>query len=283
MDRLKNYLKERFSDRAFLVLTVIYAAFCLFSTVWWSINFNRMSYILMSALFILFVPAILIAERLIGMRCRAIFVFLVYFVASGAVLGSPFNFYAMIPFFDTILHGTSGVLFAALGFTIAERFFGKGGSLGAFVGKLVMAVSFSLAIAVLWEIWELGCTLILGMETMDDTLVDGFKTFFFGGRHGVVIFEGITETVINYGNGESYVIEGGYLDIGLFDTLADMIICTVGALLFAILAVIGRAKLPILNQLMIPEAVGGKEVSSTSADRDSADDESKGIAQDSAE
>ena len=258
MKRLGNYLKERFSDKAFLVLSSIYVAFCLFSTVWWSINYTRPSYILMSALFILFVPAILIAERLIGMRCRAVFVFLVLFVATGSILGSPFNFYGMIPFFDTILHGTSGVLFAALGYTLAERFFGKDGGLGKFVGKLFFAVSFSLAIAVLWEIWELGCTLILGMETMDDTLVDSFKTFFFDGRHNVVILEGITETIVNYGNGETLVIEGGYLDIGLFDTLADMIICTVGALLFVVLAVVGRAKLPALNKLLIPEAVGAK-------------------------
>lgn len=283
MNRLKNYLKERFSDRAFLVLSSIYVAFCLFSTVWWSVNYTKPSYILMSALFILFVPAIMIAERLIGMRCGAIFVFLVYFVASGSILGSPFNFYATIPFFDTVLHGVSGVLFAALGFTVAERFFGKNRGLGAFFGKLVFAFSFSLAIAVLWEIWELGCTLVLGMETMDDTLVDGFKSFFFGGRHGVVIFEEITETVIKYGDGESYVIEGGYLDIGLFDTLADMIICTIGSLIFAALALVGRAKLPVLNRLLIPEAIGGEGAPSASADCDLAESESEGTAYDNAE
>ena len=216
----------------------------------------------MSAAFILFVPAIMIAERLIGMRCRAVFVFLVLFVAAGSILGSPFNFYAIIPFFDTILHGTSGVLFAALGYTLAERFFGKEGGIGAFVGKLFFAVSFSLAVAVLWEIWELGCTLILGMETMDDTLIDGFKSFHFGGRHGAVILEGITETIVNYGNGETLVIEGGYLDIGLFDTLSDMIICTVGSIAFVVVAIIGRAKLPIINKLLIPEAVCGKRCES---------------------
>ena len=120
----------------------------------------------------------------------------------------------------------------------------------------------------LWEIWELGCTVILGMETMDDTLVDGFKTFHFFGRHDPVIFEGITETIVNYGNGDSYVIEGGYLDIGLFDTLADMIICTVGAIVFVLLAVIGRVKLPALNRLMIPEAVGTDKRAACSPERE---------------
>lgn len=254
MKKVLDYVRERYRDRAFLVISIIYAAFCIFSTVWWSVNFKA-SYLLMSALFILFIPAIIIAEWLIGMRCHSGFVILVLIVASGSILGSPFGLYSLIPHFDTFLHGTSGVLFACLGFTLAERFFGKADSRRKFAGSLIFAVAFSLAVAVLWEIHEYMCTIVLGMETMDDTIIHDFKSFVLGGsRLTPVILDGITKTIVEYGNGEVYIIEGGYLDIGLIDTVSDMIICTVGAALFALVSALTARKHPAVNRLFIPEA-----------------------------
>ena len=249
------HIRAKLSDRAFIAISAVYVAFCLFSSVWWTVNFKG-SYLAMSALFILLVPAVPIAEYLIGMRCGAVFVTLVYTIAGGSILGSPFALYSILPHFDTLLHGLSGVLFAALGFTLAERFFGKAEGAKKFAGAVAFALCFSLGIAVVWEIHEYMCTIVLGMETMDDTLIDGFKSFVLGGgRHNPVILDGIYETVIYYGEGERYVIEGGYLDIGIIDTVMDMIICTVGALVFAIIAVISHNKLPIINKSLIPEAV----------------------------
>lgn len=242
---------KRLKEPAFLVISIIFVAFCLFSSVWWIVNF-RASYLAMSALFILFIPAICIAEYLIGMRMGVGLILLVLSVAAGGILGSPFNFYTLFPHFDTLLHGISGVIFAALGYMLAERLFGRINTRTRFVGAIVMALSFSLAIAVVWEIHEYNCTLLLGMETMDDTLVDYIKSFVLSGtRSEPTILEGITHTVIYYGEGKSFVIEGGYLDIGIIDTVSDMIICTVGAVVFSILAIIAR-RLPVLNKLLIP-------------------------------
>ncbi len=252
---LLSHMRSKLSDRAFVVISAFYLAFCLFSSVWWTVNFKA-SYLAMSVLFILFVPAVPIAEYLIGMRCGAAFVTLVYVIAGGSILGSPFAFYSIFPHFDTLLHGLSGVLFAALGFALAERFFGRAEGARKFAGAVVFALCFSLGIAVVWEIHEYMCTIVLGMETMDDTLIDGFKSFVLGGgRPNPVILDGIYETVIYYGEGESYVIEGGYLDIGIIDTVMDMIICTIGAVAFAVVAVISHNKLPVINKSLIPEAV----------------------------
>ena len=265
---LWKYSRERFCDRTFLIISAIYIAFCLFSTVWWIVNFKA-SYLAMSALFMLFVPAVPIAEYLVGMRCGGAFVTLVYLISAGGVLGSPFAFYSTFPHFDTLLHGLSGVLFAALGFTLAERFFGRATCARKFAGALVLSLCFSLAVATVWEIHEFNCTIFLGMETMDDTMIDGFKSFFLGGgRANPVILDGIYETVIYYGDGQQYVIEGGYLDIGIIDTIMDMIICTVGSLVFMLIATISYIKIPAINAALIPAAkqsVGERE-SDSSAD-----------------
>lgn len=251
---LMKHLRERLRDRAFVIISAVFIAFCLFSTVWWSINF-RASYLAMSALFILLVPLIAVVEYFVGMRCGAVFVACVLGIAAGSILGTPFDFYTALPHLDTFLHGLSGFVFACLGFTLVTRFFGEPRGARRFAGTVIFAVCFSLAIAVVWEIHEYMCTVFLDMEMMDDTYVFDIKSFVLGGsRAEPVIIDGITKTVIYYGNGESFVMDG-YLDLGLIDTLADMIICTVGAVIFAIISVIGHNKAPWLCRAIVPSVV----------------------------
>ena len=36
--------------------------------------------------------------------------------------------------------------------------------------------------------------------------------------------KGITQTIINTASGETYTIDGGYLDIGILDTMKDLLV-----------------------------------------------------------
>ena len=44
--------------------------------------------------------------------------------------------------------------------------------------------------------------------------------------------EGITETVIRTSSGQVYSIPGGYLDIGILDTMKDLLVNLIGAVVF---------------------------------------------------
>ena len=240
----------RLCDKPFLIISVLYTAFCLFSAVWWCIG-GVVGHVLMSAAFILFIPAMLAAEYLFGMRFGAVFMIAALSIAVGGILGSPFAMYSTVPVFDDILHTISGFVFAALGVALVEFFFGKARSRREAVGAMLLGVFFSLGIAVLWELWEFGGMLLLGMETADDTIVDGFTSFIFHGRSEPVIVEGVLKTVIYYGEGQLLTVDG-YLDIGYIDTVGDMIVCTAGALIFLLTSLLA-ARHPRFSRSLIPE------------------------------
>ena len=245
-----GYSKERLSDIPFLIISILYLGFCLFSSVRWMIG-GIAGHVILSSGFLLFIPAMLAVEYLFGMRFGPIFMVAALSIAVGAILGSPFGMYSALPMFDDILHTLSGFVFAALGLSLAEFFFGRARGGRKFAGSLVFAAAFSLGLAVLWELWEFGGMLLLGMETADDTLIDGFTSFFFTSRSEAVVLDGITKTVIYYGDGLSLTVDG-YLDIGYFDTLNDMIVCTIGTVAFTAFALVGRLKLPWLERALVP-------------------------------
>ena len=244
-----GYVKERLRDRSFLVIAALYIAFCLFAGIRWIIG-GVAGHVILSLGFILFIPAMLIVEYVMSMRFGAVFTVAALLIAVGGILGSPFSMYSILPCFDDILHTLSGFVFAALGFAVVEFFFGRADTPKKRVGSLMLAILFSLGIAVLWELWEFSGMLLLGMETADDTIVSGFTTFFFTGRAEPLVVNDVIKTVIYYGDGQTLVVDG-YLDIGYFDTLKDMIVCTLGAIAFVITYAVG-ARLPRLRNALVP-------------------------------
>lgn len=249
----KEYFKERTTHKGFVGVLLTYLLVCLFSAVYWIVDFDVRN-LCMSIAFMAFAPLVLIAEHLLRIRCGELFAAAVLLLAFGAVLGTCFDFYTLIPCFDMILHAMAGVLFSAFGFTLAEVFFSKNTGARHFFGCLAFAICFSLAIAVLWEIFEYGCS-FLGFDMQEDSIITRIDSYLLAGGHAeTVTLDGIVKTVIYYGNGQTYTIDG-YLDIGLLDTLHDMVICTIGAIVFAVVAIIGYKKCPKLNEMLIPQVV----------------------------
>lgn len=248
---LWSYMITRCRERATGAILGAYVVLCLASAVYFTVCFHARS-LAMSLCFMLFAPLLLVAEHLIGCRFGGGLLGGVLFVALGAIAGSSFDLYVTVPFFDTVLHGLSGVLFASVGFGVARRCFGASRGRAAFVGCLLFAVCFSLAVALVWELFEYACTALLGIDMMDDTFVSEIRSHVLAGtRTQLVTIDGITETVIRYADGKTYTL-AGYLDLGLIDTVSDMIICTVGAGLFALLALIGHTRAPRLLAAVTP-------------------------------
>lgn len=248
-----EYFYERLRNRGFIAVLGVFLTACAVSATYWTLSFDLRN-LLMSIIYMLFVPLTLLVEWKTGIRLGTLFAAAVFFMAFGSILGSAFDFYTIIPFFDTLLHGMAGLLFAALGFSVAECFFRNGDERSArhFLGCLAFAICFSLAIAVLWELIEYAGTVFCGFDMMEDTYINEINSYLLAGSHNeTVLLEGITKTVIYYGDGQLYEIVGSYLDIGLLDTLTDMSICTFGAVVFGMLALIGR-KCSKLREMLIP-------------------------------
>ncbi len=248
---MEGYLKNRLKNKSFTIVNCVYICLLLLSSVYWIINFNIIN-LLMSFLYIFFVPLLYVVERLLKIRFGSLFTALLYVIPIGSILGSCYNFYALIPFLDLILHGLSGVIFASLGFCFFQLFL-KVENNKSFFGCLLFAFFFSLAVAVLWEFFEYTVTMLTNFDMLADTYVYNINSYVLSGTHGnAVNLDNVTKTVVYYGNGKTLTING-YLDIGLIDTLGDMIICSIGATLFSLIAVISHYKIPSINDALIPK------------------------------
>lgn len=159
------------------------------------------------------------------------------FIFSAHILGEVGMFYARIPFWDDLLHWVNGFLFAAFGFSLAEicnRSRRAVFHLSPFYLALV-ACCFSLSIGVLWEFLEFGIDMLAHSDMQKDTLIAVVSSgkFSDSGQTSVTL-NNITQTVITTTNGESYTLDG-YLDIGLLDTMKDLLVDFVGALIFSVI------------------------------------------------
>ena len=159
------------------------------------------------------------------------------FVFCAEILGEIGDFYRLIPFWDTMLHTFNGFMFAAFGFCLVD-IFNKNKrfrfELSPFFLALV-AFCFSMTIGVLWEFFECLADTVLSTDMQKDTLRSVIHSVSIPNDLGqkVTHITGIRETQIILESGEVIVLNG-YLDIGLIDTMKDLFVNFIGALIFCI-------------------------------------------------
>lgn len=160
------------------------------------------------------------------------------FIFSSEILGEIQNFYGVIPHWDTMLHTLNGFLCAAVGFSLVDllntneniRFYLTPG----FVA--IVGFCFSLTIGVLWEFGEFAADRYLLKDMQKDRIITQISSVKINEEKEniPVIIKDINKTKIYSNNNKDITtIEGGYLDIGLIDTIKDMFVNFLGAIVFS--------------------------------------------------
>ena len=165
------------------------------------------------------------------------------FIFSAEILGEINNFYGIIPHWDTCLHTINGFLATAVGFSLVDLLNknSKDINLSPFYLCLV-AFCFSMTIGILWEFFEYGGDKLVKFDMQKDTLITNISSVYLNpdNENKPVIVDNIGKTEIFDKDGKLlYVIDGGYLDIGLNDTMKDLFVNFIGALVFSFFAYIG--------------------------------------------
>ena len=90
-----------------------------------------------------------------------------------------------------------------------------------------------MTIGVVWEFFEFGMDQLAGFDMQKDTVIHVIRSVTLDPERHNVPYEisGITETVVN---GQELGL-GGYLDIGLIDTMQDLIVNFIGAFVFSVI------------------------------------------------
>lgn len=164
------------------------------------------------------------------------------FYAIGPALGQCYNLYYTVSWWDKFLHISGGVMFAFFGFFLFEKFVGK--DRRKVVMTAIFGLCFSMAISVFWEFCEYGADTFLGMDMQDDVIIDHINSYLLDEEIGVAgTIENIEQVIVN---GERLPVNG-YIDIGLNDTMCDMILETVGAIVASIIYILCRGKFAVFE------------------------------------
>lgn len=196
-------------------------------------------------------------------------VVILLFIFSAEILGEIHSFYTRIPHWDTMLHTLNGFLMAAIGFAMID-ILNRDSRFHISMSPLFVAFvafCFSMTIGVIWEFFEFSMDQLAGMDMQKDFIVSSVHSVALdpNGLNEVVSIPNIDQTVLYYTqNGEalSYVIDGGYLDIGIKDTMKDLVVNCIGALVFSVIGVFylknrgkGKVAAGFIPQMMTEEEI----------------------------
>ena len=156
------------------------------------------------------------------------------FIFAAEILGEVNAFYVVVPNWDTMLHTLNGFLAAAVGLSMVILLNDNDKivfQLSPFFLAL-LAFCFSMTIGVLWEFFEFFMDAFFGTDMQKDTVVHAIHSVTLDPTrtNQVVTISGITDTAVN---GESLGL-GGYLDIGIIDTMKDLFVNFIGAVVFSL-------------------------------------------------
>lgn len=202
-------------------------------------------------LLLLYVPSWVQVELRIELP-PALEITVLCFIFAAEILGEINAFFVVIPFWDMILHTLNGFLAAAVGFSLVSVL-NNNDRLAFDLSPFYMAIvafCFSMTIGVLWEFFEFGIDSLFRTDMQKDTVVNAIYSVSLDPTNSnrVVGITGITDAAVN---GQSLGL-GGYLDIGLIDTMQDLFVNFIGATVFSVIGFFyakgkGKVKSPAMD------------------------------------
>lgn len=192
-------------------------------------------------LFLLMIPSII--DKKLNIKLPTVLESIILlFIFAAEILGEIQNFYGIFRQWDTMLHTINGFIMAAIGFSLidilnqSEKFSIK----LAPVFVALVAFCFSMTIGVLWEFFEYGMDTFTKTDMQKDRIVLSVSSVKINenNENKPIVIKNISRSTIKgYVHGEEteIVIENGVLDIGLVDTMKDLIVNCIGAVVFSTL------------------------------------------------
>lgn len=160
-------------------------------------------------------------------------VIILLFIFAAEILGELGCYFITYPHWDSMLHTTTGFLCAATGFALID-ILNRNSRIKFQLSPVYVALAafcFSMTVGVLWEFFEFGMDRVFHMDMQKDTIVHSVTSVMLDPTNSniPVTIDDITSVAVN-GRDLGF---GGYLDIGLYDTMADLFVNFIGAVVFS--------------------------------------------------
>lgn len=157
-------------------------------------------------------------------------IIILIFIFMAEILGEVSQFYMIFPYFDTLLHTCNGFIAAAIGFSLVD-ILNNDERIQFNLSPLFVAIvafSFSMSIGILWEFFEYIMDMIFLTDMQKDTIIHTISSVDLLNKVQGGLITDIYDLSING------IKLNGYLDIGLIDTMNDLIVNFIGATVFSI-------------------------------------------------
>lgn len=165
---------------------------------------------------------------------------IIIFIFSSTILGELSDFYGYFKIWDTALHTLNGFLAAGVGFSLVYLL--NKNAEGMNLSPLFLAIvtfCFSMTVGVMWEFFEYSADRWMNLDMQKDRIVQEISSVSIDVENNAVYqIEDIQRTVIESKDPSEEIIEtvidDGYLDIGIIDTMKDLFVNLLGAIVFSV-------------------------------------------------
>lgn len=153
------------------------------------------------------------------------------FIFSAEILGEINAYYLIFPYWDVVLHTLNGFLSAAIGLSLID-ILNKNDKFAISLSPVFVALvafCFSMTIGVMWEFFEFGVDRLVGSDMQKDTLITSFQSVLLNSDGKNEPVKIVIDSIVV--NGKAWK---GYIDLGLYDTMTDLIVNFIGATIFSV-------------------------------------------------
>ena len=235
----RQALKEQVKAKPGLTAVyIILRALVIFAIVAQSFkgNFENV-FLCVLTLFLFTLPSFL--ERTIRIEIPdTLEIIILLFIFAAEILGEIQAYYIQYPYWDTMLHTLNGFLCAAIGFSLLD-ILNRNEKLKFSLSPVYLAVvafCFSMTIGVLWEFFEFSMDHFFLLDMQKDTIVHSIGSVMLdpSGGNTPIAIKHITDVIVVTADGAQQSLGlGGYLDIGIIDTMKDLFVNFIGAVVFS--------------------------------------------------
>ena len=228
------------NKRINLVVYLVLRFFVILCMVDQGFRGNWNNVVLCLATLILFIMPSILSKKFKVDLPNTLEIIVYLFIFSSTILGEIQNFYGVFAHWDTMLHTLNGFLCAAIGFSLVDILNNHDNFHITMTPGFValVAFSFSMTIGVMWEFGEFAVDKYLVKDMQKDRIVNRISSVKINenNENEPIIIEDINKIEIYSNNNKDiYTIEGGYLELGLIDTMKDLFVNFIGAIIYSIL------------------------------------------------
>ena len=237
---MSHELKEHrfYKNKTTLTVYLVLRALIIFILVRAVLRREYQSVFLCALSLVLLILPSIISRKLKIVLPDTLEIVILLFIFAAEILGELNSFYVRVPHWDTMLHTINGFLCAAIGFALVDMM-NRNDRFTFQLSPLYLAIvsfCFSMTVGVLWEFFEFSGDYFLGMDMQKDTIVNAIHSVNLDPTltNTVVHIRDIADVIVVHSDGTQQALGlGGYLDIGIIDTMKDLFVNFIGAVVFS--------------------------------------------------